>query len=295
MQTIAIIGPGAIGGMVAAWLGQNRDLSVIVCARSPLDDLSVETPDGTITAKPIVLTDVALADVVDWVLVATKTYDVASTRVWLDRLVGPETRVAILQNGVEHIERFKALVPVERLVPAVVDIAAARLAPGRIVQHRYGSIVVPQGRNGDAFVALFAGSRIAVSADADFQSRAWAKLCLNCTGAVSTLTQRSTGPVWSEELQAIVRALVTECATVARAEGATIGQGIIDGIVDGARTAPETSGNSMQADRLAGRTMEIDARNGVIVRLGRKHGIATPMNALFVALLEASGSPWVGR
>jgi len=46
--------------------------------------------------------------------------------------------------------------------------------------------------------------------------------------------------------------------------------------------------NSMLADRRAGRPMEIDARNDVIVRLGRKHGIATPMNALLVALLEAA-------
>jgi 2-dehydropantoate 2-reductase len=58
-------------------------------------------------------------------------------------------------------------------------------------------------------------------------------------------------------------------------------------IVDGARSAPPDAENSMVADRRAGRAMEIDARNGVIVRLGRKHGIATPMNALMVALLEA--------
>jgi 2-dehydropantoate 2-reductase len=51
----------------------------------------------------------------------------------------------------------------------------------------------------------------------------------------------------------------------------------------------------MFADRLAGRPMELDARNGVIVRLGQKHGIATPTNALLVALLTASGSPWVAQ
>jgi 2-dehydropantoate 2-reductase len=53
------------------------------------------------------------------------------------------------------------------------------------------------------------------------------------------------------------------------------------------RRGPRDAKNSMLADRLAGRPMEIDARNGVIVRLGRKHGIAAPMNALMVALLEA--------
>ena len=58
--------------------------------------------------------------------------------------------------------------------------------------------------------------------------------------------------------------------------------------MSGARRAPRDAGNSMLADRRAGRPMEIDARNGVIVRLGRKHGIPAPMNALMVALLEAA-------
>jgi len=75
---------------------------------------------------------------------------------------------------------------------------------------------------------------------------------------------------------------------VGRAQGAKLGDNIPDEIVERTRKAPRDSGNSMYADRLAGRPMEYDARNGVIVRLGRKHGIAAPMNALMVALLEAA-------
>ncbi|KKB85915.1 2-dehydropantoate 2-reductase [Devosia limi DSM 17137] len=292
-MNIAIIGPGAIGGTMAAWLGQNPDHAVTVCARSPLDSISLQTPDGTLTATPTVLTDPADAIPLDWVLVTIKTYDIASAQTWLDRLVGPQTRVAVLQNGVEHIQRFAHLLPAERIVPVVVDFPASRLSPGRYAQGLYGSMAVPVGRNGDDFVALFAGCRIAIASDADFQSRAWAKLCLNCAGAVPTLTQRGTGAVWTPELEALIRALVEECAAVARAEGATIAQSVIESVVDAARNAPPTSSNSMQADRLAGRAMEIEARNGVIVRLGARHGIATPMNALMVTLLNASGSPWV--
>lgn len=104
---------------------------------------------------------------------------------------------------------------------------------------------------------------------------------------------RSTGPVWSAEIEAMVRGLVTECVLVGRAEGADLDDAIIAAVIDGARQAPDGAGNSMYADRLAGRPMELDARNGVIVRLGQKHDIATPTNALFVALLSAVGSPWI--
>ena len=294
MTTIAVIGPGAIGGTVAAWLAQNPAFTVIVCARTPLDDLRVETPGGVITAEPTVLTEPADANPVDWVLVATKTYDVEATKPWLDRLVAQGTRVAIIQNGVEHVRLFEHLVPADQLVPVIINLPAVRHAPGRITQSRHGLIWVPDGENGDELVTLFAHTEIEAAADADFTSRAWIKLCGNCGAIVPALTLRATGPVWTDELEAILRGLAEECAAVGRAEGAVIPQSVIDGVVDNARNAPEGSvAGSIHADRLAGHQMEIDARNGVIVRLGQRHGIATPMNRMLVTLLAASGSPWL--
>lgn len=293
MAQIAVIGPGAVGGTVAAWLAQDPQHRVTVCARTRFEGLRVETPVGVLTAEPEVLVDAAAAVPVDWVLVATKAYDVAATGAWLARLVGPQTRVAVLQNGVEQVARFAPLLPVRQIVPAVVDIPAGRTAPGRMVQRRLGSIVVPAGSDGEAFAELFATTRIEVSAVPDWVSRAWAKLCVNCAGALTTLTLRATGPVWNEAVEGLIRGLVAECAAVGRAEGAVVGDEVIAAVIDGARRAPEGTFNSMADDRLAGRPMEIDARNGVIVRLGRVHGIPTPINQLMVTLLEASGSPWV--
>lgn len=296
MSSIAIIGPGAIGGTVAAWLAQNPGFKIIVCARTPLDDLRVETPDGLITAKPTVLTDPAAASPVDWVLVATKAYDVEATKPWLDRLVVQGTRVGIIQNGVEQVQLFQHLVPEERLVPVIINLPAVRHAPGRITQSRDGLIWVPAGEHGEALAALFAHTKIVAVADADFVSRAWIKLCGNCGAIVPTLTLRATGPVWNADLEAILRGLAEECAAVGRAEGATIPQAVIDGVVDNARNAAEGSiAGSLHADRLAGHRMEVDARNGVIVRLGERHGIATPMNRVLVTLLAASGSPWMNH
>ena len=294
MTSIAVIGPGAIGGTVATWLAQNPDFAVTVCARTPLDDLQVETPAGTITARPIVLIDPAQAVPVDWVLVATKTYDVDSTKAWLDRLVVQGTRVAIIQNGVEHVRLFEHLVPAERLVPVIINLPAVRNAPGRIVQLRHGLIWAPAGEHGEALAALFAHSEIEAAADPDFISRAWVKLCGNCSAIVPSLTLRAPGPVWSDDLADIIRGLAEECAAVGRAEGADIPQSVVEEAVEMARKLEEGSvAGSIHADRLAGQRMEIDARNGVIVRLGQKHAIPTPMNKLLVTLLAASGSPWV--
>jgi 2-dehydropantoate 2-reductase len=85
-----------------------------------------------------------------------------------------------------------------------------------------------------------------------------------------------------------MRALVRECVAVGRAEGATLEDSLPDDIVERTRRGPRDAGNSMYADRLAGRRMEYDARNGVITRMGKKHDIPAPMNALMAALLEAA-------
>lgn len=294
MTTIAIIGPGAIGGTVAAWLAQDPALEITVCARTPFEDLVVETPAGVITANPTVLTDPAAARQVDWVLVATKTYDADATKPWLDRLVGEQTRVAIIQNGVEHVPLFQHLVPAERLLPVMINLPATRNAPGRIVQSRHGIIAVPAGTNGEDLVALFANTEIEAKAHEDFVSQLWIKLTSNSQSIVPTLTLRAPGPAWNDELEQIVRRVVEECAAVGRAEGAVIPQSVVEDAVNGARNSKEGAiAGSFHADRLAGHRLELDARNGVIVRLGQKHGIPTPMNKLLVTLLGAAGSPWV--
>lgn len=284
--SIAVIGPGAIGGTVAAWLAQSPDFAVTLCARTPVDMLTVTTPDGAIEARPEVLIDPADARPVDWVLIATKAYDAQGAARWLPGLVGADTRVAVLQNGVEHVARFAPYVDEARIVPAVVDIPAERDAPGRIRQRGMGTIVVPQGA--EDFLDLLAHSPIAVSTTPDFATVAWAKLALNCAGVVSGLTMKPAGVSREPGIADLMRGLVNECIAVGRAEGARLDESLADDVVRHYREAPADSVNSLLADRRAGRATEVDARNGVIVRLGARHGIAVPLNDMAVALITAA-------
>jgi 2-dehydropantoate 2-reductase len=290
MTTIAIIGPGAIGGILAAWLGQDPDHQVTVCARSGFDHLEVETPTGTIRSAPRVITAPTDATAVDWVLITTKAYDAASAAAWLPALCRADTRVVVLQNGVEHVERFAPYVPVESLVPAVIDFPAERTAPGRMRQRGASWIVVPESANGREFVPLWAKTNFDVKTD-DFKTRAWAKLCINAPGAISAILMKPTGVIQVEPIPELTRGIVRECLAVGRAEGARLDDGVVDAVVEGARRAPPDSLNSLIADRMAGRQMEIDARNGAVVRFGKKHGIPTPLNEMAVALLIAAQDP----
>jgi len=287
MPRLAIIGPGAIGGVMAAWLWKTGRHEVTLCARRPILELVVETPGELIEMRPTVLTDPGQATAVDWVLVATKTYDTEGAAAWLAGLAGEGATVAILQNGVEHRERFAPYLAAEQILPVVVDCPAERSAPTKIRQRGPAKMIVADEVPGRAFAALFASTPVEITLSADFKTALWRKLCLNSAGVINALLLQPAGAMRDEKIGELAYELVRECVAVGRAEGAVLDDSLLAGVVQAYRSAPPDSVNSLHADRQAGRPMEIDARNGVIVRLGRKHGIPTPCNRMAVALLEA--------
>jgi 2-dehydropantoate 2-reductase len=287
MAAITLIGPGAIGSTLAAWLSQSSHHSVAVAVRTPVGSIVVTTPVGRIEASPRVLVDPAHAGLADWVLVTTKAYDSASAARWFATTVGPQTRLAVIQNGVEHVERFVPYLDAARIVPVMIDCPATRVSPGQVIQGGPIHIAVPAGANGADFVRLFDGLNFDIRETPDFVTAAWKKLCLNSAGALSTVLLEPAGIAHHAGAAEIIRAIVRECVAVGRARGAVLGDEIAEEIVERMRRGPRDAATSMLVDRRAGRPMEIDARNGVIVRFGRELGIPTPMNALMVAMLEA--------
>jgi 2-dehydropantoate 2-reductase len=287
MARIAIVGVGAIGGVTAALLRQAGGHELLLCTRRPMSALLVETPNCRVDVHAMFVTDPKEAFEVDWVIVATKAYDVAGAAKWLERLASKDAPVAVLQNGVEHRERFAPYVATERILPVMVDCPAERQAIDRIRQRGVMHLKAPDCAIGRGFVDLFAGTMADATVVSDFQSVVWRKLCFNSAGVLSALLLQPAGVVRQEALGEVALEIIRECAAVARAEGAQLEENVPEVVLAAQRAAPADSINSMLADRKAGRPVEIDARNGVIVRLGRKHGIATPANSMAVALMEA--------
>lgn len=297
MPRIAIVGAGAIGTVIAARLSARGGLDVNLCLRSGgFNSLEVQGPDGTIVATPTLYADPAQTRPVDWVIATTKAYDSATiARTWLPTLMGSDTRLAVLQNGVEHVANFAAHVDPTHILPVMLDIPAERLGPGRVLQRASGIMVVPDGPDSADFITLFDGTSITVTADADFTSVVWRKLCLNAAGAVSALLRQPAGIIHHAGAEPVMRALVTECVAVARAEGAKLDDNTVDQVMEACRAAAPAGINSLLADRLAGRPMELGARNGVIIRRGAAHGIPTPVNQTVHDLILAAISAEQGQ
>jgi 2-dehydropantoate 2-reductase len=286
---IAVVGPGAVGTTVAAYLSAGGH-HVSVCGRTPRPQVELR-PDG---ADPIVVrgpvrTDPGeVADPVDIVLLAVKATQNPEAARWLARLCDEHTIVVVLQNGVEQVEQVQPLCTSSTVVPGIVWFSAESQPDGWVRLRTDARLTLPTGPAATSFADLWRAAGGTAECDPDFVTAAWRKLLVNAVAGLMVLTGRRSGMFRRADLAELAQRYAAECLAVARAEGAQLGDDVAAGTVEMFRQAPVDMGTSMLADREAGRPQEWDIRNGVIIRKARAHGIATPVSDILVPLLAAA-------
>ena len=289
MTGIVVIGPGAIGCAVgAALIEAGHD--VTFCSHQPFARVCVQKSGEKAKTFPArVVTSEKNVAPADWVLLCVKAHQVPAAAGWLRAAAGPDTKIAVLQNGVEQRECIEPFVRSgTTVVPVVVDLPASRTAPGEVTWHSRATLTTADDTEGREFCGLFAGSFVKGATTDDLVTVAWRKLCLNAPdGAILALTGQPRR-VWHKPgIVDLARAILKECIAVGRAEGAKLDDSLIELQIASFLASAPDEGNSMYADRMAGREMEWNARNAVIVRKGARHGIPTPVSAALVPLLAA--------
>ena len=285
-----MIGLGAIGGVAAGCLIATGRYDVVACLRKPIEQLTLDAPGGTSTMPLSALTDPAQAKPVDWVLLCTKTHATASTAPWLKRLCAPSTRVAVLQNGVDHVARVAPLAGEASVVPVIVYYNGERLAADHVKLRRGADqdFVVAGDGDGRAFAQLFEATPLRVQLGEDFVTLAWRKLLINAVASpVTALTLQRQAVLRRLDIQALCLAVLEEAIAVGRAEGAKLAADEAARTLETLFTFSGELGTSMYFDRLANRPLEHEALTGAIVTAGERHRIATPLNHALLALLRA--------
>jgi 2-dehydropantoate 2-reductase len=288
--SVAVVGLGSIGGTVAGCLRDADRHDIVACARRPLDRLTVERPEGDVEVALRSLTDPQAATPVDWVLLATKAHHTDAVGPWLTRLCGPATRVAMLQNGIDHASRVAPYIGDATAIPVMVYFNGERLAPDRVRMRHVGvaDMEVADGPDGQALAQLFEGTTLSVHLISDFKTQAWRKLLVNAVAnPITCLTLQRQDVLRRPDIHALCLAVLDEAVAVARADGARLAPD------EPAQTMAKLArfglglGTSMYFDRLAGRTLEVEALTGAIVAAGQRLGIPTPLNEALLALLRA--------
>jgi len=278
MSRIAVVGGGAIGGVLAhaACVAGHQ---VTLCVRTPFPRLLVDRDGAGHEVPALLACSPAEAGPVDWVIVATKAYDGASE--WLPVLAGQDTGVVVVRNGVDHVGAD--------VVPALAYIAARRVAPGHVVHTAGDLLVLPSGAAASRFASLLEGAPVRVSLSEDFLTDAWRKLLTNvAANPITALTVRPVGVLDAPGMPWLVRGLLAEAVRAGTAAGARLSEADVAATLEFyARFGPDDV-TSMLEDRRAGRPTEHETITGAVVRAAERHGVDVPLNRAVLALLDAT-------
>ncbi|WP_282206226.1 ketopantoate reductase family protein [Kitasatospora fiedleri] len=287
--TVAVLGPGGVGGLLAALLA--RAGHRVVCLAGDrtaavlrADGLHVDSEQyGEFTAA--VAADTVLREPVDALFVTVKQTSLAEA---LDRvpadLLGSAVVVPLL-NGVDHLVVLRARFPAAEVVAGTIQIEATRTAPGRIAHTSpFANLVLadPDQRL-EPFAQALRAAGLGVALGPDESTVLWNKLSFLAPFALLTTRHRTDVGTVRDRHRPELLTVLDEVAAVARAAGAPADAEDLLALFD---RFPATMRSSMQRDAEAGRPLELDAIGGAVLRAGAAHRVPTPATAQLVAALS---------
>lgn len=287
----AVVGAGAVGcyfGGMLARAGQpvtliGRPLHVDAVRRNGLR-LETQTFDEIVALE--VSTEPAAVSSADVVLFSVKSTDSRQTAQQIAPFLSPQAVVLSLQNGVENADIIRSVLP-QQVIASVVYVATEMAGPGHLKHFGRGELVIAEAPASESIATVFANANVPVERAHDVRGAQWTKLIINCVyNALSAIAQKPYAAlVEVEGVTALMEAVVDECLQVAAADGVAV-----PGDIHAAtrRIAQTMAGqySSTAQDVARGKPNEIDYLNGYVVRRGRAHGIATPINQTLLALVK---------
>jgi 2-dehydropantoate 2-reductase len=235
----------------------------------------------------------------DFVLFCVKAFDTDAAAARLGPLVGDDTAVLSLQNGVENEEKLARAVGEEHVMGGAAFIFAEIAEPG-VITHTGGPTSITfgelDGRTSERAQRLLASAEragFAAELSADIKMVLWAKLAFICAQAGLTAAVRlPIGDIRSADAAwAAFRRLVAEVCAVAAADGSHVPQAAQERAVALAQGLEPGGFSSLHDDLVAGRRMELEALHGFVVRRAAQHGLAVPTSETVYAILQ----PWAIR
>jgi 2-dehydropantoate 2-reductase len=291
---VVMVGAGGVGGYLGVrlaaaghevgWLARGETLAVL-----REQGVVLEAPQGIVRLPPQRASDDAAAlGRAEAVIVTVKLYDLAAVATRLRPLLGDDTAVLPLQNGVDAHGILAEALPGAAPLKGTVSIKSSRTAPGRIVaKSDFCRIKLGEadGRPSARIERLAAALNGCVGVSAalvpDIEAELWRKFVMLASfSAVACLARATIGQVLaSPEARALLLEAAEEAAAVGRARGVALPADTAGAIAAQTRDMPPDGRPSMLEDLEAGRPLELAYLSGAVVRLGREAGVPTPFHA----------------
>jgi len=252
------------------------------------DGLSLEGPDGNLSIEPTKATNdpATIIGPVDAVLFCVKLYDAEEAAELIRPIVGDDTAIVSIMNGVDGPARIAAVLGKGHVVAGAAYDSATIKGPG-VVEYRNGPNRVVLGAlsgemptNGHAFAKALGEAGFNAEVSDNIHATLWEKLVLLATSAgLTALPRRPVGEVYSdEELRALAIDMMKEVIAVAEVQGINVSDDVIKRSLATLDSFPPTMYASAYFDLAAGKRMEVASFSGLITRLGAEHSIPTPLH-----------------
>jgi 2-dehydropantoate 2-reductase len=304
---IAVMGTGGVGGGFGAALAKaGADVTFIArgahLAAMKSAGLRIEGGRGETHIVPTQATDdPAAIGPVDVVLFCVKLWDVESAGQRIKPLVGPNTAVIPLQNGIDAPERLIPILGEKPVMGGVAQISASIVKPGVIMQVGtfmrviFGELDGQVSKRGKDFLALCQKAGFDVTLSDQILTELWMKFILLATNAsITAATRLPIGKLRDDpDIRALFLEGFMEVIEVGRARGISLPADALNKILDFVGHAPPAMKASMALDLERGNRLELPWLGGKVVELGRELGVPTPTHSTLYALLKpyAMGRP----
>lgn len=296
---VAVLGAGAMGSLFGGWLAEGgADVVLLDVNAAHLDairrdGLRLVTDRGERrlrlrAGRPG--DDVGTPDVV---IVFTKTLHTRAALAAARNLLGPDTCLLSVQNGLGNGEVLAEFVPAERVILGITTYPADLHGPGDVASHGAGTVRFMTADGGhrpilDRLAAAFAAGGIEALVDPGVTAAIWEKVAFNAAlNGICAATGRTVGEVGAcVEGRELVRAVVDEVVGVARAKGVAADAAAVHRATGHALDTHLTHKPSMLQDVLAGRPTEVGSINGAVEAEAERLGLAVPVTATLLRLVR---------
>jgi len=296
---IVVMGAGGVGGYFGAKLARAGERVTLVARGEHLaairrDGLRLRSAvEGEYVVRPAAVEDVRDLPVADVVLFCVKAFDTEPAAERVRSVVGPETAVLSLQNGVDNEDKLDDILGAGHAMGGVAQVFALIERPGVIAHHFLGRIIFGEldGRRSpraERLLRAFEGAGIAVELTTSVRRALWEKYVLICAVAgMTALTRCPIGVIRdTPECWRMLRAIVEEIVALAAAAKAGLAPGIVDQTMQTATAIAPGNFSSLYQDLNRSKRLELEALHGHAVRLGERFGVATPAVAAVYAALK---------
>ena len=298
---IACMAAGAVGGYFGARMAAAGHDVFFIARGSHLEaikknGLKIESAHGDLhLPKPNVTDDPATVGPVDIVLFAVKLWDTEKSAEATKPLVGANTRVITLQNGVDSVERIAPIVGAAHTIGGVTYVVSVIASPGVIKQTSpFQSITcgTSDGRPDaplQAFVDAAKAAGINITASANIERDRWQKfIFLSATSGATAVTRMPMGPILADsDTRALFKSIMRETLAVGRAKGVALDENYADERMAFAdKNVTPTMKASMANDLDRGNRLELDWLAGQVCKLGKQVQVPTPVNDTIYAALK---------